>query len=294
MIYRFIGLTVALVFFLHGQIIDVPALWNRVLAVDIAPRTLFTLGSFLVHEAVFIVLSLVMALIDYTALPIFTQYKIQSAKYPKGELLKRAVIQVAINHFLVQLPGLYLNYETFVMMGMSSAVEDLPAWQTIMWQLTACMVIEDTLFYWGHRLLHHPKIYGKIHKRHHQFYTPVGLAAEYAHPIEYFVANSLPFSAGPMLIGLVAGPFHLYTFWLWFVLRIGETIDGHCGYAFPWTPYRLLPFSGSVGHHDFHHSKNIGNFSSFFTFWDTLCGTDKAYREWKSREDMRAIKNKSA
>ena len=140
------------------------------------------------------------------------------------------------------------------------------------------MVIEDALFYWGHRLLHHPKIYGKIHKRHHQFYTPVGVAAEYAHPIEYFVANSLPFSAGPMFIGFFLAPFHVYTFWLWFVLRIGgthcipafhmsspvrltiilpaaETIDGHCGYAFPWTPYRLLPFSGSVGHHDFHHSK---------------------------------------
>ena len=63
--------------------------------------------------------------------------------------------------------------------------------------------------------------------------------------------------------------------------RIMETCDGHSGYEFPWSMFRLLPFSGSSDFHDFHHSKNAGNYSSFFTYLDTLFHTDKEYRKLK-------------
>ena len=35
-------------------------------------------------------------------------------------------------------------------------------------------------------------------------------------------------------------------------MRVMETVDGHCGYEFSWSPYRLLPFSGSSEYHNFH------------------------------------------
>ena len=34
------------------------------------------------------------------------------------------------------------------------------------------------------------------------------------------------------------------------------------GFEFPWSPFRLLPFSASATYHDYHHSHNRGNFSS--------------------------------
>lgn len=72
--------------------------------------------------------------------------------------------------------------------------------------------------------------------------------------------------------------------WQWTLLRIGETVDGHSGYEFPWSPYRLLPYSGSSTAHDFHHSHNVGNFASFFTYWDHLCGTDQAFVKWEHKQ----------
>ena len=32
--------------------------------------------------------------------------------------------------------------------------------------------------------------------------------------------------------------------------------------------------------HDFHHYNFVGNYSSTFTWWDKLCGTDSQYNEF--------------
>jgi sterol desaturase/sphingolipid hydroxylase (fatty acid hydroxylase superfamily) len=89
-----------------------------------------------------------------------------------------------------------------------------------------------------------------------------------------------------------------------------------CGYEFPWSPYRLLPFSGSSTAHDYHHSvsrplrtcclvcssqhtclltllapfhcvavqHNVGNFASFFTWWDRAMGTDQAFVRYERKQ----------
>jgi len=51
----------------------------------------------------------------------------------------------------------------------------------------------------------------------HQFYTPVALSAEYAHPVEDFF-NHTAFIAGPLIMGS-----HVATIYLWFFVRIWET-----------------------------------------------------------------------
>lgn len=136
------------------------------------------------------------------------------------------------------------------------------------------MVIEDFAFYWSHRILHTPFFYKRIHKIHHEFNNPVSISAIYAHPLEYLIGNSVPTTLGFMILGKRC---HFSTFMMWLVIRIFETIDGHSGYEFSWSPYRLLPFSGSSEYHNFHHSHNVGTFSSFFTYWDTLMGTNKEF-----------------
>lgn len=67
---------------------------------------------------------------------------------------------------------------------------------------------------------------------------------------------------------------HLGTMCFWTIIRQIDSLDAHTGYDFPWCPLRLLPFSTSAEYHHYHHSKNIGNYCSFFTIWDTLCGTN--------------------
>jgi sterol desaturase/sphingolipid hydroxylase (fatty acid hydroxylase superfamily) len=77
---------------------------------------------------------------------------------------------------------------------------------------------------------------------------------------------------------------HICTHLLWTVMRISENLDGHCGYEFTWSPYRLLPFSTSAEYHDYHHLYNIGNYSSLLTLWDSVYGTNVAYFKHKEQE----------
>lgn len=137
-----------------------------------------------------------------------------------------------------------------------------------------CMLCEDFTFYWMHRLLHHPRLYAHIHKMHHTYNQTVSISAEYSHPLEFVLANLLPTAIGPMILG---PKMHLVTVFAWYAVRVGETLDGHCGYEFSFSPYRLIPMSGSAEYHSFHHSRNVGNYASFFSVWDTVFGTNYAY-----------------
>jgi len=111
----------------------------------------------------------------------------------------------------------------------------------------------------------------------------IGIAAEYAHPVEEFFANFLPTFAGPAL----SGSPHAVVLWSYLSIRLWETIDAHSGYSFPWSPWKMIPFiQGGPDKHDFHHSHNVGNFG-MLAFWDWVCGTDKPYKEWKAKQDAK-------
>jgi len=66
-----------------------------------------------------------------------------------------------------------------------------------------------------------------------------------------------------------------------------ETADQHSGYEFSWSPYRLIPLSGSANYHNFHHSHNVGNYTSLFTIWDTLCGTNSHYFKFQAAKERK-------
>mmetsp|Transcript_14186 Transcript_14186/g.13760 ORF Transcript_14186/g.13760 Transcript_14186/m.13760 type:complete len:95 (+) Transcript_14186:692-976(+) len=91
------------------------------------------------------------------------------------------------------------------------------------------------------------------------------------------LGNMLPMALGPILL---KDKLHFWTYLMWNFVRLGETTDGHCGYEFSWSPYRILPFASSSAYHSFHHSHNVGNYSSFFSIWDTFYGTNKAFNEF--------------
>ena len=162
-----------------------------------------------------------------------------------------------------------LSYANVKALGYSGAAAAFPSAFTMAWQLALFILLEDTLFYWGHRLLHQPwALYSSIHKVHHAFTHSVCVAATATHPVEYILSNVLPFVAGPTLVGA-----HCATIYVWLIYRMGETMAHHSGYDFPWSMFTLLPFQGSAEEHDLHHSQNTGNYGSMFTVWDTLMRT---------------------
>jgi hypothetical protein len=53
-------------------------------------------------------------------------------------------------------------------------------------------VFNDVFFYLSHRIVHHKSIYGYVHKQHHTYTGTIGVAAEYASPIEQILSNQAP------------------------------------------------------------------------------------------------------
>eukprot|EP00349_Pseudokeronopsis_sp_Brazil_P002808 CAMPEP_0202963998 /NCGR_PEP_ID=MMETSP1396-20130829/8066_1 /ASSEMBLY_ACC=CAM_ASM_000872 /TAXON_ID= /ORGANISM="Pseudokeronopsis sp., Strain Brazil" /LENGTH=305 /DNA_ID=CAMNT_0049685737 /DNA_START=131 /DNA_END=1048 /DNA_ORIENTATION=+ len=245
--------------------------------------------SFLFSWTVHLISNLVMWLIYHLELPFFERYKITSEPWPWyanneewRKLMWKSIAYVTANNIiftplLVYVGGYFLNYKV----DMSFEVEDLPSTMTMLMTIPFCMLIEDFAFHHTHKFLHRPYFYKRIHKIHHEHIETVAIASEATHPIEYLFGNSIPLVLGPILLGK---KIHVWTYIMWMFVRLLETVDGHSGYEFSWSPFRILPFASSSQYHAYHHTHNVGNYSSFFSIWDTFYGTNKTFYEYIAGE----------
>eukprot|EP00030_Apusomonadida_sp_AF-17_P005896 a676613_317.p1 GENE.a676613_317~~a676613_317.p1 ORF type:complete len:322 (-),score=116.69 a676613_317:21-959(-) len=243
------------------------------------------IGTFVLHELCYFGFFIPYLIADF--IPSLHRYKIQKDKTVSKEMYANCIKRLLFSHVVIQGPMIALTKLFLDFMGMSIAAP-FPTWTKIATTCFYCIVIEDFYFYWVHRYLHHPSIYKHIHKIHHEHKAPFGIAAEYAHPIETAFLG----------IGTMLGPMllidHLLTLWIWLVVRLFQTIEVHSGYDFPWSLNRWIPFWGGAIFHDFHHEKFDGNYSSTFTLWDKVFGTDDKYlvkAHEREREDDRDSKN---
>jgi sterol desaturase/sphingolipid hydroxylase (fatty acid hydroxylase superfamily) len=198
---------------------------------------------------------------------------------PSAELVHKATRKALATHLVTNPALVWLVYPLVVERCGVSVDGPLPSLGTALVQLLVCMAVEDTLFYWLHRLLHHRLLYRHLHKQHHEFKSNVGWAGAWFNPAEEAI-NVLPFAVGPLAQGV-----HLAVLLAWVVVRINELVDAHSGYECPFSPWELLSFQGGADRHEFHHSHNVGSFGSFFNVWDRLMGTDKAFLEFKRKRE---------
>jgi methylsterol monooxygenase len=134
----------------------------------------------------------------------------------------------------------------------------------------------------AHQALHTGLLYKRIHKIHHKYSAPFGLAAEYAHPAEVAILG-LGTVAGPFLWCYFMQDLHMVTMYIWITLRLFQAIDAHSGYDFPWSLQHILPFWSGADHHDFHHMAFVNNYSTSFRWWDSVLGTDNKYKAYRKR-----------
>jgi sterol desaturase/sphingolipid hydroxylase (fatty acid hydroxylase superfamily) len=249
----------------------------------------FVLGAWSMNAGLTVLGNLVFLVVYWLNHPFFEEYKTnvdqpwpwnsphKAIRDDFWHALPRSALRVVVNNLLI-LPALVSTYSLWAPFGLfGSRAEDFPSAWTFVWHIAVSCVVEDTMFYWCHRTLHNPRIFKYVHKIHHEYHHPIALASEHAHPIEFFVGNLVPVIAGPMLLKS-----HCFTIWCWILVRIFVSIDEHCGYTFPWSPVRLLPWGATVDGHDYHHNVDKDAiFASQFTWWDALCDTEGTFHEWR-------------
>ena len=148
------------------------------------------------------------------------------------------------------------------------------------------MMMDDFTFHLAHRIFHckskYFPLYKLFHKKHHEFIHSVSITAVYSHPVEFIFVNLLPLMSGMLFLGKNT---HLFTYIIYGFFRVVESHESHSGYEIPsyisvltGNIYRIMPiFQTSSSYHDFHHFKNVGNYSSFLTIWDTIFQSNESY-----------------
>ncbi|KAF0717833.1 Aste57867_2064 [Aphanomyces stellatus] len=252
-----------------SNLTSLEAYWMSITA-DMTPFELAFQGTGNLLSAIFVVLSLACVLMDIT--PSLRKYKMQPSRPPTQGFYWQCLKQVLFNRMVVHVPASLVTIYMWGDRPTFSGSLPLPRPSTVAWDFIRFMLLEDFLFYWIHRFLHWKKIYKYVHKVHHEFSAPFGLASQYTHPVEdiLMIMSSM---TGPLLFGS-----HILCLWIWLVFQLCKAMEEHAGYDFPITMSMFLPFKGSPARHDYHHEKFDSNFGSTMAFWDWLCGTDAQFR----------------
>ena len=119
-------------------------------------------------------------------------WKIQS-KFPKSEDYCREIGYSTITLAIFTLVVLVI---IITPLRQSNLVyEDIATYGWGYWSLSIVLMIflHDSYFYWGHRLMHQPKLFKHFHLIHHKSTNPSPWAAYAFHPFEAVIEASIIF-----------------------------------------------------------------------------------------------------
>lgn len=252
----------------------------------------FFILTYIIHEITFVSCNFIMWIIYKLESPFFERYKVHDKPWPWMDkdngnwkkLLNESLLIIGVNHLIIlPLMGIYYYIYNYCPITLSLSAYPESSCEIIL-QTLFFIIVEDISFYFMHRIFHLEIFYNFVHKMHHKYTNTVSIASEYSHPIDFIFASIIPSNLGAFILGKRV---HCVTYCMWLILRIAETVDGHCGYDFSWSPFRLIPFSAGSEFHNFHHMNFKGNYGSFFTYLDRFFGTIHAkYYKFLKRKSI--------
>ena len=225
---------------------------------------LFPIASLLIGTTAFLVVAVPLGLLSVLDPPRLRRYRLQPHVRTTARAFRQSLRQLAVNLTFMMVVAVVL-WPALRLSGVHAG--PLPHWTEMIWQLALFVVLDDVAFYLVHRALHTRWLYRHIHAVHHRITAPSAAAGGYFHPLEYAAINLAALS-GPLLLGP-----HVATLWAWAVLRQWLAAEGHCGYALPLSPSRVLPGYAGSAYHDLHHRLGRGNYANYLRHLDLWFGT---------------------
>lgn len=137
--------------------------------------------------------------------------------------------------------------------------------------LAITIVVHDAYFYWTHRLMHDPRLFRRMHLRHHRSNNPSPFTAysfdlgEAGLMVAFFVIWPMIFPIPWVANGL----FGLYQIVRNTLLHSGYELRPARADGRPW-----MDFMTTTTHHDLHHGEAGYNYAAWFTWWDRWMGTE--------------------
>ena len=144
-------------------------------------------------------------------------------------------------------------------------------WWWLPVSLFISMLLDETYYYWMHRLLHKPAFFKLIHKVHHQSNITSPWTAFSFHPLEGLILSiSLP-------LILMIVPMHPVMILLQLTIMTFSSVVNHLDIEiYPAKFHRHMLGKWLIGatHHGLHHKQFKYNFGLYFTFWDKWKNTE--------------------
>jgi lathosterol oxidase len=203
----------------------------------------------------------------------FENRKIQPGKMPRKGVMKREILWSLGSSFVFGFSGIWAFRNWFAIVPEWVPQFSIAGFFQGVLTFGVLAFLHDTYFYWMHRVVHHPKLFRRVHRVHHESVTPSPWAAFSFHPFEAILeALILP----ALLMFVPVTPVVLICFLVWMTILGVINHLGYDPYFKGFDAHPVFKWMISARHHDHHHTHPDRNFGLYFTCWDRWMGT-----QWK-------------
>lgn len=210
-------------------------------------------------------------LIFYKLLPTYFWFKKIQLKTIKQKDLLRELTHSTQTTIVIAFVGvLILSSPLKEFVSIYTDYTDYPIWW-IPISIIVMLIIHDTYFYWMHRIVHHPKLFKRVHLIHHRSTNPTPFTSYSFHIYEGLLEALI----APILLFTL--PLHPIAIVSFSTISFLFNVYGHLGYEIAPLWFRRSLFFKVLNtstHHNLHHSKAYGNYGLYFRFWDKLMKTE--------------------
>lgn len=236
------------------------------------PAPLLKLGSNILWNGLMQTRQYVIVVVIFLGLGFWLKHKrqkLQAAPAPKGQIGRE------IRHSLVSLAIFACIIPILLALGLGQYMRfyrDVGdyGWPYFFLSIVLMMLVQDTYFYWTHRLMHLRALFRHVHRTHHLSTNPSAISTYAVHPLEALV------DYGASLIILFLIPSTGLSLFIFSWVNVSYAVYTHVGYElFPegTKNHWLGRWINTSAAHNLHHAKARYNYSWYFLFWDRMMGT---------------------